>query len=326
MAFLSDRAGSFDVWLNQIGTDDFVNVTNSKIPTTVPAAIRRLGFTADGNHVWISEGTGSGPYRLLLASVLGGDPRPFFLADAMEPAWSPDGTLVAYHTAEAGDPIFVADRSGGNQKRILAPDPPTHHHHLTWSPDGRFIYFVKGSPTTEEMDIWRIAAFPTGLAQPERVTMHNAMVSYPGWLDRRTLIYVGTAQDGSGQWLYALDVERRVPHRVSSGITEQYVSVAVDTTQGRRLIASVAIPTSSLWTVPISNRIQSEADVTRLPIPNARAHSPRAASTSFMKYRFNRSERLSSTATARGPYSTSSPGRAATASSMTRRTTRRPRT
>ena len=128
------------------------------------------------------------------------------------------------------------------------------------------------------MDIWRIAAFPPGLAEPERVTTHNAMVSYLGWLDGRTLIYVGTAQDGSGQWLYALDVERRVPHRVSSGITEQYVSVAVDTNQPRRLIASVAIPTSSLWTVPISNRIQSEADVTRLPIPNARALSPRAAS------------------------------------------------
>ena len=280
MAFLSDRSGSFDVWLNQIGTDQFVNVTQGKSSTAgagVPAVIRRLGFTADGNHVWIAEGQGSGPYRLLLASVLGGDPRPF-LADAMEPAWSPDGNMVAYHTAEPGDPIFVADRSGRNQKRILAAGPETHCHHLTWSPDGRFIYFVKGFPTTEEMDIWRIAAFSSGLAEPERVTAHNAMVSYLGWLDGRTLIYVGTAQDGAGQWLYALDVERGVPHRVSSGITEQYVSVAVNTTQPRRLIASVAIPTASLWTVPISNRIQSEADVTRLPIPNARALSPRAAS------------------------------------------------
>ena len=143
MAFLSDRAGSFDVWLNQIGTDQFVNVTQSKIPTAVPAVIRKLGFTADGNQLWISEGQGSGPYRLLLASVLGGDPHPF-LADAMEPAWSPDGTMVAYHTAEPGDPIFVADRSGRNHKRIFAAGPQTHCHHLTWSPDGRFIYFVKG--------------------------------------------------------------------------------------------------------------------------------------------------------------------------------------
>ena len=177
-----------------------------------------------------------------------------------------------------GIPSLLRIAAAAIRNGFSPPSPQSHCHHLTWSPDGRFIYFVKGFPTTEEMDIWRIAAFPPGLAEPERVTTHNAMVSYLGWLDGRTLIYVGTAQDGSGQWLYALDVERRVPHRVSSGITEQYVSVAVDTTQPRRLIASVAIPTSSLWTVPISNRIQSEADVNRLPIPNTRALSPRAAS------------------------------------------------
>jgi len=282
MAFLSDRAGSFDVWLNQIGTDHFVNVTQSKIPSGGgPAVIRRLGFTGDGNQLWIEDGQGSGPYRVLLASVLGGDPHPF-LADAMEPAWSPDGTMLAYHTAAPGDPIFVADRTGRNPKRLFAAGPQTHCHHLTWSPDGRFIYFAKGFPTTEEMDIWRIAASSGGLTEPERVTTHNAMVSYLDWLDARTLIYVGTAQEGSGQWLYAVDVDRRVPHRVSSGIAEQYLSVAVTTTRPRRLIASIAIPTASLWTVPISDRIQSEADAHRLPIPNARALSPRAASDSVL--------------------------------------------
>jgi hypothetical protein len=51
-------------------------------------------------------------------------------------------------------------------------------------------------------------------------------VAYPAWLDARTLIYSATAEDGSGQWLYALDVEHRIPHRVSSGIAEQYLSVA----------------------------------------------------------------------------------------------------
>lgn len=281
MAFLSDRAGSFDVWLNQIGTDQFVNVTKGTISTAVPAVIRRLGFTGDGNQLWISEGQGSGPYRLLLASILGGDLHPF-LADALEPVWSPDGSMVAYHTAGPGDPIFVADRNGGHQKRIYAAGAQTHCHHLTWSPDGRFIYFVKGFPTSEEMDIWRIPALSAGADEPERVTTHNAMVSYLGWLDERTLIYAGTAQDGSGQWLYAMDVERRIPHRVSSGIAEQYLSVAVDARQPRRLIASVATPTANLWTVPISSRIQSEADVTRLAIPNVRALSPSAASDAVL--------------------------------------------
>ena len=48
--------------------------------------------------------------------MLGGEPRRF-LADAMEPAWSPDGKAMAYHTVEPGDPIFVADRSGRSPKK-----------------------------------------------------------------------------------------------------------------------------------------------------------------------------------------------------------------
>ena len=36
MAFLSDRAGPFDVWLNQVGTDEFVNVTKGKITMRRP--------------------------------------------------------------------------------------------------------------------------------------------------------------------------------------------------------------------------------------------------------------------------------------------------
>jgi len=278
MVFLADRDGRFDVWLSQIGTSDFVNVTQGRFPTLIPGAIRRVGFVGDdGGRIWISEGQGSGPYTLWTASVLGGEPRRF-LADAMEPAWSPDGKQIAYHTADDGDPIFVADSSGRDPKRIFAAESGSHRHHLTWSRDGRFVYFVMGRPTTDEMDIWRIPVSATPPVTPERITTHNARVAYLAWLDDRTLIYSATANDGSGQWLYALDVEQRIPHKVSSGIAEQYLSVTVSNTKPRRLIASVATPSANLWTVPMSDRVQTEADVRRLPLPNTRAVSPSAAS------------------------------------------------
>ena len=87
-----------------------------------------------------------------------------------------------------------------------------------------------------------------------------------------------TAPDGSGQWLYAIDVEHRIPHRVSSGISEQYMSVAVSSTQPRRLITSVANPSMSLWSVPVSERVEPDAAVTRFPVPNTRALGPRFGS------------------------------------------------
>ncbi len=279
MVFLADRGGRFDVWLSQIGTSDFVNVTQGKFPTVNPGVIRRVGFVGvDSGRIWISEGQGTGPYTLWTASVLGGEPRRF-LADAMEPAWSPDGKQMAYHTAEDGDPIFIADSSGRGPKRIFAAEAGSHRHHLVWSLDGRFIYFVMGRPTTDEMDIWRIPVSGTPPVTAERITTHNARVAYLGWLDDRTLIYSGTANDGSGQWLYAMDVEQRIPRRVSSGIAQQYLSVTVSNTQPRRLLASVATPITNLWTVPISGRVQTEADVQpSVPLSNnTRASSPNVA-------------------------------------------------
>ena len=121
------------------------------------------------------------------------------------------------------------------------------------------------------MDIWRISlSTSNAAATPERITSHHAWVAYPAWLDARTLIYAATADDGSGQWLYALDVEHRIPHRVSSGIAEQYQSVAVSNTRPRRVIAAVATPTASLWTVPISDRRPERGG-------GRRAYEPRTA-------------------------------------------------
>ena len=150
------------------------------------------------------------------STVVGGAPR-LFVEGGLEPTWSPDGKSLAYHTNDPGDPIFIADRNGSNPRQIFVAQPGVHGHYLTWSPDGRFIYFVRGTLPTEEMDIWRIPVSPSeAAAAPERITSHNARVAYPAWLDARTLIYSATAEDGSGQWLYAIDVEHRIPHRVSS--------------------------------------------------------------------------------------------------------------
>ena len=131
-------------------------------------------------------------------------------------------------------------------KQIFVNEQPGIHSHFPlWSPDSDFVYFVQGFPP-DEMDIWRIRA--TG-GSPERITYHNSRVAHPTFLDRRTLLYTSRDADGSGPWLYGIDVERRVPHRISFGV-EQYTSIAADR-EGRRLVASVANPDANLWGVPI---------------------------------------------------------------------------
>jgi WD40 repeat protein len=277
--FSSERSGKPEVWLTQIGTGEFANTTNGSVPQLVfgNGAVRRVGFSGDGSQVFATEQLSNHPIkeRTWIGPEVGGAFRPF-LDDGMEPAWSPDGKRIVYHTPGAGDPIFIADRNGNNPKQVFGQQPGFHSHFLTWSPDGSYIYFVRGTPTTEEMDIWRIPVSITSLPSiPERITHFNARIAYLDWLDSRTLIFSATADDGSGQWLYSMDVDHRIPHRVSSGIEDQYLSVSVSEVRPHRLVVTVAHPSASLWTIPISDRIQPETSVVRLPIPNSRALGPR---------------------------------------------------
>jgi Tol biopolymer transport system component/DNA-binding winged helix-turn-helix (wHTH) protein len=277
--FSSERSGQPEVWLTQIGTGEFANTTNGSVPQLVfgNGAVRRIGLSGDGSEVFATEQLSSHPIkeRTWIGPEIGGAFHPF-LEDGMEPAWSPDGKRIVFHTPGAGDPIFIANRNGNNPKQVFGQQPGFHSHFLTWSPDGRFIYFVRGTPTTEEMDIWRIPASITSQPSiPERITHFNARVAYLDWLDSRTLIFSATADDGSGQWLYSMDVDHRIPHRVSSGIEDQYLSVSVSEVRPHRLVATVAHPSATLWTIPISDRIQPETSVVRLPIPNARSLGPR---------------------------------------------------
>ena len=238
-----------------------------------------VGFSGDGAQAWFMQLVTPRPLRWTswISPVLGGAPR-VFVKGGLDPHWSPDGRNVAYHTNEPGDPLFIGDRNGGGARQIFVAPTSVHGHYLSWSPDGRFIYLVMGVLPTEEMDIWRIPVSPgDGPAVPERITSHNARVGWPAWLDARTLIYSATAEDGAGQWLYAIDVERRIPHRVSSGVVEQYLSVAVSTTEPRRVVTTITAPTASLWTVPISDSVQPEVAATRISTPNGRALGPRFA-------------------------------------------------
>ena len=75
-----------------------------------------------------------------------------------------------------GDPIFIADRNASNLQKIFFEEPGVHCHFPIWSRDGRFLYFVKGTPTTDT-DIWRI---PARGGHPEQITFHHAWVGrYP---------------------------------------------------------------------------------------------------------------------------------------------------
>jgi Tol biopolymer transport system component len=278
VAFLADRDSGFDAFVTQVGSGQFVNLTGGRLPQLFNEAVRNIGFSGDAAHVWLRVGDIASPAGVSLLPTLGGPARPF-LNTAVMAVWSPDGTKVAYHETIPGDPIFVADSDGRNPRRIFIAEPGVHCHYLSWSPDGRYLYFSRGVPP-DEMDVWRIAA-DGGAA--ERITRHNSSVAYPVLLDARTLFYTATADDGTGPWLYSMDVEDRVPHRVTTAV-EHYLSIAASTEargQRTRLVATVSNPSVELWTVPIMNGVADEQAASPVAVPTARSAAPRFGDSSL---------------------------------------------
>jgi Tol biopolymer transport system component len=274
VAFLSDRDGQMDVWVTQVGMGQFYNLTRGEVRELVNPSVRTLGFSPDGTLVtfWTRrlDGSKQGAIDVWAVPVLGGQPRPY-LEGAAEFDWSGDGARLVYHTPDAGDPMYVRDSVRPSQAREIFSAPPgLHSHFLLWSPDQAFVYFVQGS-LPDRMDIWRIG--PTGRPAPERITHHEALVTHPVFLDSRTLLYLATEPDGTGPWLYGVDVERRIPRRATSGI-ERYTSLA-SSADGRRLVATLASPKGVLWRLPFSGARVEMSLARRIPLTTGHGSSPR---------------------------------------------------
>ena len=249
VAFLSEGDGHTDAWVIKVGSSQYRNLTQGRVPELINPLIRTLGFSPDGSLVTIwsrkSDGSRPGDINILAVPVEGGALRGY-LPDAAELAWSSDGRRLVYHTTAPGDPLFVKDLGQSSAHQIYVAPAGVHCHFPVWSTDDEFIYFVRGVPPAD-WDVWRIRASGEGL---ERITSHDSLVSHPVLLDRRTLLYLASDSQRAGPWLFAIDVERRIPHRLNFGL-EHYTSLEASA-DGMRLVATAANVRSSLSRLSIT--------------------------------------------------------------------------
>ena len=274
VAFKAERDGQIDLFVSQVGTRRFYNLTQNIPSLSSPGVIRSFGFSGDGSEIWFAEGGDASAPKWLIP-LTDGPPRAFLTPGTAAASWSPDDTRLVYFTNGDGDPISIADRTSADARPLVVHQEGffakgIHNHNPVWSPDAQWLYFSHGPEPTEEMNVWRV---PASGGVPEQLTALQAAANHLAVIDTRTVLYVARADDGSGPWLWSLDVETKVARRVTSGL-EHYSSVAASR-DGRRVVTTVSRPMVRLWRVPLLDRQAEDRDVQPYALPAGRALSPR---------------------------------------------------
>lgn len=139
-------------------------------PFTVPLGAGDFDFSLDGSMVTYSEPDEDGISQVFLMAADGSNVRQLTHgeADATDPEWSFDGSMIAYvSTTSSPSEIFIVRVSNGASTRVTnerrdAWDP-------NWAPDGRSIVFSTLNPDIGHVVTMSIelATGQTGLIVPD---------------------------------------------------------------------------------------------------------------------------------------------------------------
>src|SRR5262249_32257346 len=115
------------------------------------------------------------------------------------PAWSPDGSHIAY--SERGD-LYVMDADGSNMRRLTTT--PGGDYAPVWSPDGRTLAYYHDDGT--DLEIYTIAADG---GPPQRLTNNTVEDAGPDWsVDGWILFHRAGDNVRSGTWMMRPDGSR----------------------------------------------------------------------------------------------------------------------
>lgn len=149
-------------------------------------------------------------------------------AQDVAPAWSPDGTKIAFQSDRDGNfEIYVMNADGSNQTRLTFNS--LGDEHPVWSPDGTKIAFQseRDDPgncdaglCVYHTDIYVMNADGTGTV---RLTNHPAKDGSPSWLPDGTKIAFQSDRDGNFE-IYVMNADGSGQTQLTNNNTQHHFS------------------------------------------------------------------------------------------------------
>ena len=163
--------------------------------------------TRDGDYaIYGMSASGGGEHRLTDARGDSSTPQGLFFQ--IDPAWSPDGSTIAFASKRSGNLDLYAMRADGSGTNRLTSTKEDETQ-PTWSPDGDRIAFARGAPS-------RLFVMNADGAGAHRVTDEEAEEGEPAWSpDGRWLAYVRREPGSSIRELWLVRPDGSQPRRLT---------------------------------------------------------------------------------------------------------------
>ncbi|HYV27101.1 MAG TPA: winged helix-turn-helix domain-containing protein [Candidatus Eisenbacteria bacterium] len=214
-----------------------------------------LGWFPDSSQLLASWAIPPAKKSLWAVSILGGNARQ--LSDeGWSASVSPDGSQIAFLKGagfgETGQEIWLMRANGADQRKLMS-FPEGGFALPVWSPDGRWIAYLKFKPGPNNYEVW-IELFNLGQGT-QTVVLSDPHLEAWGfiWLPDGRLVYAmdepPPSQNSSNFWAARIDLSTGrlvgTPARITSG--DGFAVKPSATADGKRLVFDRAKPQADIY-------------------------------------------------------------------------------